>query len=78
MYRAEANEAGHEAHGREALDQLLESAIMKPFYAFLLWSTQFELAIALSTGRNPAHIERLQQEESKWQHALLMIEMNGD
>lgn len=50
---------------------------MKYFYAFLLWMTQFELAIARSTGRNPANIEQLQREEEKWQHALLMVELNS-
>lgn len=50
---------------------------MKTLYRFLLFMTQLELAIAKATGRNPANIEQLQKEESKWQHELLMVELNA-
>lgn len=49
---------------------------MKLFYSFLLWMAQFELAIARSTGRDPASIQALQSDVDRWQHALLMLELN--
>ena len=49
---------------------------MKAFYALLLWLAEFELAIARSTGRNPADIQTLQADVDRWQHALLMTEIN--
>lgn len=42
----------------------------------LAWS-EFDLAIAKATGRNPAHIEQLQKDVAKWEHALLMLEINA-
>jgi hypothetical protein len=42
----------------------------------MLWWSRVDLAIAKSTGRNPANIEQLQKEESRWQHELLMVELN--
>lgn len=49
---------------------------MKLFYSLLLWLAEFELAIARSTGRNPANVHALQSDVDRWQHALLMLEMN--
>jgi hypothetical protein len=49
---------------------------MKLFYTLLLWLAEFDLAIARSTGRNPDHIRALQADVDRWQHALLMLELN--
>ena len=49
---------------------------MKLVYSFLLWMAEFELAIARSTGRNPVSIHALQADVARWQHALLMQELN--
>ena len=43
---------------------------MRFFYAFLLWLHDRELTIALNTGRNPANIELLRADLSRWQTAL--------
>ena len=51
------------------LDNLGEM-VMKHFYAFMLWMTRFDLAIARSTGRNPANIAQLQREELVWEREL--------
>ena len=49
---------------------------MKAFYSLLLWMAEFELAVARSTGRNPDSIRSLQADVARWQHALLMTEIN--
>ena len=49
---------------------------MKAFYSLLLWMAEFELAVARSTGRNPDNIRALQADVDRWQHALLMQELN--
>ena len=49
---------------------------MKVFYTLLLWLAEFDLAIARSTGRNPDHIRVLLADVARWQHALLMQEIN--
>lgn len=51
---------------------------MRFFYSILLAWSELDLAIARSTGRNPNHIERLQRDCDKWEHALLMLELNHD
>ena len=43
---------------------------MRTFYRFLLWLTDRELTIALNTGRNPANIELLRADLSRWQTVL--------
>ena len=43
---------------------------MTHFYTLLLWMTRFELAIARSTGRNPANLAQLQREELVWEREL--------
>jgi hypothetical protein len=50
---------------------------MRAFYSVLLWLAEFELAIACSTGRNPAQITALQADVDRWEHALLMLELNA-
>lgn len=50
---------------------------MRFFYAFLLAWSEFDLAIAKATGRDPKHVEQLQRDVEKWQHALLMLEINA-
>ena len=48
---------------------------MRYFYIFLLAWTRLDLQVARSTGRNPAHVSRLVQDESDYQRALLRLEM---
>ena len=43
---------------------------MKTFYTILLHWTQFDLAVARSTGRNPQHIAALIADENRWKKAL--------
>lgn len=47
------------------------------FYRILLAWSRFDLAIARSTGRNPAHVEQLRRDVDRWEHALLMLELNA-
>lgn len=49
---------------------------MKYFYQFMLLWTQFDLAIAKSTGRNPANVEQLQKEEERWSREVLLADLN--
>ena len=46
------------------------------FRILLAWS-EFDLAIAKATGRNPKHIEQLQKDVAKWEHALLILRLNA-
>lgn len=50
---------------------------MSILYRFLLVWSEFDLAIAKATGRNPKHVEQLQRDVDKWEHALLMLEINA-
>ena len=50
---------------------------MTAFYRFMLAWSEFDLAIAKATGRNPKHIEQLQKDVAKWEHALLMTRINA-
>ena len=43
---------------------------MKYFYAVALLLIRFDLAIARSTGRNPANIRQLSAEEREYEHLL--------
>ena len=43
---------------------------MKYFYAAALFLIRFDLAIARSTGRNPANIMQLSAEESEYEYLL--------
>ena len=48
---------------------------MKAFYAILLFFTRFELAVAKAAPtRNRGHIQRLQQDESDYERALIRLE----
>ena len=48
---------------------------MRFFYAFLLWATRLELALAKSApARNQSHIEALQRDESDYERALIRQE----
>lgn len=49
---------------------------MNLLYSVLLAWSEFDLAIAKSTGRSPANIEQLQRDVSRWEHALLMLRLN--
>lgn len=50
---------------------------MRLLYSTPLWLAEFELAIARSTGRNPAQLKALADDVDRWQHALLMLELNA-
>ena len=50
---------------------------MSALYRILLAWAEFELSIAKDTGRNPKHIEQLQKDVAKWEHALLMTRINA-
>ena len=50
---------------------------MSLFFRFLLAWAEFDLAIAKATGRNPKHIEQLQKDVAKWEHALLILRLNA-
>ena len=49
---------------------------MIALYRILLALSEFDLAIAKATGRNPKHIEQLQRDIDRWEHAILMLEIN--
>ena len=51
------------------------NAMLRIFYSILLAWTQFDIQIARSTGRNPAHILRLRQDEDDYSKALLLLEL---
>lgn len=48
---------------------------MIAFYRLLLWLTRREIIIARSTGRNPANVLALRQDEDEYERALLRLEM---
>jgi hypothetical protein len=50
---------------------------MRLFYRAMLWLAELELAIARSTGRNPADLPALRADVGRWEHALLMTELNA-
>ena len=50
---------------------------MNLLYRVLLAWSEFDLAIAKSTGRSPANIEQLQRDVDKWEHALLILRLNA-
>ncbi len=50
---------------------------MNLLYRVLLAWAEFDLAIAKATGRNPKHIEQLQKDVAKWEHALLILRLNA-
>lgn len=52
------------------------NAMMRFFYTFLLAWTQIDITIARSTGRNPAHILKLRQDEDEYSRALLRLDLN--
>ena len=50
---------------------------MSALYRILLAWSEFDLAIAKATGRNPKHIEQLQRDVAKGEPALLMTRINA-
>lgn len=50
---------------------------MKFFYRILLAWAQFDVAIGVATGRASMYIDADRADVSKWQHALLMLELNN-
>lgn len=51
------------------------NAALRLFYSVLLAWTQLDIQIARSTGRNPAHVLRLRQDEDDYRRALLRLEL---
>lgn len=52
------------------------NTIIRTFYTFLLWSTQLELAAALSApNRNYKHIACLKRDEDEYSRALMRMEL---
>jgi hypothetical protein len=50
---------------------------MKYFYAFMLYATRFELALAKAAPiRNPAYIKALKADELKWEKEQRLYEVN--
>lgn len=49
--------------------------LMQAFYRFLLAWTRIDIQIARSTGRNPANILALRQDEDEYSRALCRLEM---
>ena len=49
---------------------------MRLFYYVLFRLTEFELAIARSTGRNPDNVSQLSGERDRWESAYLTLEIN--
>jgi hypothetical protein len=50
---------------------------MTAFYRLMLAWSSLDLDIAKATGRNPKHIEQLQKDVAKWEHALLILRLNA-
>lgn len=50
-------------------------SFLHAFYSALLWLTRREIVIARSTGRNPANVLALRQDEDEYQRALLRLEL---
>lgn len=50
---------------------------MTYFYRTMIWLTEFELAIARSTGRNHDNIEQLQRDLSGWELDLFKVQMES-
>lgn len=51
------------------------TALLRFFYTLLLWLTRREIVIARSTGRNPANILALRQDEDEYERALCRLEL---
>lgn len=49
--------------------------LLQRFYEFLLAWTRIDIQIANSTGRNPAHVAVLRQDEDEYERALLRLEL---
>lgn len=50
-------------------------SFMCSFYSVLLWLTRREIIIARSTGRNPANVLALRQDEDEYERALCRLEL---
>lgn len=50
------------------------NALLRFFYTFILAWLRFDLAVARSTGRNPANIQQLQREISEYERLLFQLE----
>ena len=50
---------------------------MRYFYAILLYLAEFEYSVAKETGRNPANVEKIGGDISRWQHALLIEQIGS-
>jgi hypothetical protein len=45
------------------------------FYRAMLWATQLELAIAVSTGRNPEQIRALREDVARMSRVIDLLEV---
>lgn len=52
------------------------NAFLRAFYRFLLAWTRLDIQIARSTGRNPAHILALRQDEDSYERAICRLELS--
>lgn len=52
-------------------------ADVRLFYRILLAWSQFDVAIGVATGRASKYVDADRTDVSKWQHALLMLELNN-
>lgn len=50
-------------------------SFLRAFYSALLWLTRREIIIARSTGRNPASVLALRQDEDEYERALCRLEL---
>lgn len=50
------------------------NTILRLFYSFMLAWLRFDLAVARSTGRNPANIQQLQREISEYERLLFQLD----
>lgn len=54
------------------------TAILKFFYAAMLWLTEYELAIAEATSSNFKYIGRLKEDVRYWQREQRLFELRSE
>lgn len=54
-----------------------DDAVVRVFYRILLFWSRFDVAIGVATGRAQKYVDADRADVSKWQHALLMLELNN-
>jgi hypothetical protein len=48
--------------------------MIKHFYMFMIWATEFELTVAYTVGGNKKYIQELETELCKWHRDLRLLE----